>query len=422
MADSNFAADAPPTLDNVNNPADNATPARASIDIPGSITVSTEHSFKPGSLPHHRRGHSRSVSSSSVSASRKSRYAEPGTTDVHAQPPVFSTHSPSLRSLRSPRSHVPAQRTYSGTSDSILSEDLASLGSASGAPSGDVALDDNDTPRLLPAPSDATASTQTTAGQSTQTTWWSALPEPALTAKSSLSDIQSRRLSGNSVYSLASARGVPVPSPSAPAPTSDPVGRTRSASYLMSSGKSLASTPPEAGLSNITVTTSSATGSGQTSQSHALAPRDPHSQPLDLMRRNQRSETTSTTATTATASRTQPDRSRSRVKRRFSGSTANSSHSPGSDRASHQRPEKEEVKPAPWGVIGICALDVKARSKPSRNILNRVIANREFDVVVFGDKVILDEGTLRDPHAPTFWLTRKLTSGQRWRIGRYAIT
>ncbi|KAK2066778.1 hypothetical protein P8C59_000566 [Phyllachora maydis] len=55
------------------------------------------------------------------------------------------------------------------------------------------------------------------------------------------------------------------------------------------------------------------------------------------------------------------------------------------------RGEKEEVKPAPWGIIGVCALDIKARSKPSRNILNRLIQNREFDVCVFGDKVILDE-------------------------------
>ena len=97
-------------------------------------------------------------------------------------------------------------------------------------------------------------------------------------------------------------------------------------------------------------------------------------------------------------------------------------HSPASDRSPNQK-EKEEgqlsspghpavaasrsggklkgsssssnlaaAKPAPYGVIGVCALDIKARSKPSRNILSRLIENNEFDIVVFGDKVILDEG------------------------------
>lgn len=57
------------------------------------------------------------------------------------------------------------------------------------------------------------------------------------------------------------------------------------------------------------------------------------------------------------------------------------------------------VKAPPIGLIGVCALDIKARSKASRNILTRLQSNGEFEVVVFGDKVILDEGERQLPLA-----------------------
>lgn len=48
-------------------------------------------------------------------------------------------------------------------------------------------------------------------------------------------------------------------------------------------------------------------------------------------------------------------------------------------------------------ILGVCAMDIKARSKAMREILTRLVERGKgaIEVRLFGDKVILDEGVYK---------------------------
>ncbi|KAL2024595.1 hypothetical protein VTK56DRAFT_7638 [Thermocarpiscus australiensis] len=328
--------------------------------------------------------HSHNLTSSPPLSARKSEQVEPGTTEAHAERLDVSMPPPS--SARAPLPvDIEVEHSSSQNASNAPSHELVTAPAYSYRDFAAEAVANHDEPETPRLP----------AGTSGDTTQQRSLPEPALpSARSSISEAAvSNRMSISSMYSLASARGVPSSAASANGSDNNSVVGTpihRSVSGFMApAGGPLGgyiTAQPEVGVSSTTVTTGS-----QGSQGGALqpSPRESHAQQQQL------SDTVKKPAQQPTPNptpRPQPTRSRSRAKRRFSGSTAASSHhSPSGDRSVSHRSEKEELKPAPGGVIGVCALDVKARSKPSRNILNRLIQNHEFDVCVFGDKVILDE-------------------------------
>lgn len=380
------------------DPAPAGDPVVSSDDTPDQQASSSNPQTAPVT--------SRTSSFSSVrstSFQHKSKHAEPGLTEVHADQASLSMPPPQSRPVRNSRASLPHSRrdsnnsepwneeTASARSRTLETSSLRSPGSPKDVAAANDSTEDFETPRLVPG---ACAGADKVDDQP--------LPEPAMpSSRSSFSesDNANKRMSVSSIYSLASARGIPSSAASANGSDTGSTGTPRSVSGFMAAS---AGKQGDTSVSNVTVTAGS-----QGSAGGNLALREQHHHLPDILKRNHgqlpRSDPSG-------APRPQASRDRSRAKRRLSSSTAASSHSPSSDRTLHHKDKEEglsvmspsqtvrsltdhSAKPAPLGLIGVCALDIKARSKPSRNILNRLLANREFDVKIFGDKVILDEGT-----------------------------
>lgn len=135
--------------------------------------------------------------------------------------------------------------------------------------------------------------------------------------------------------------------------------------------------------SALSVTTSSHHGSlgPKVSPTQLLFPHEQAAHSTQIANPSSAAHMNTSAPVSSAPSSSQPRRSRSRTAhRRISGSTQ-----PSSSPASRDMRDRKPTK----GIIGVCALESKARSKPARNIFGKLV--EEFEVRIFGDKIILDE-------------------------------